>query len=157
MNNDVKWSRFIIPKKVEQINDYLFIDTQNYTCCSWLPICRTTNLEPSTKSHQTCFLFLLVQIQTQSLPLYFNSLKTGRLVNSAPLIRRHTRFCTRYKYFFTYIHTYNTISSFFNNKVHCMKDTITSRLAGLIQNSFVVLRRSSTRRAEEDQSDRVGV
>jgi len=26
-NNDVKWRRFIVPKKVEQINDYLFIDT----------------------------------------------------------------------------------------------------------------------------------
>jgi len=25
-NNGVKW-RFIVPKKVEQINDYLFIDT----------------------------------------------------------------------------------------------------------------------------------
>jgi len=23
----VKWRRFIVPKKVEQINDYLFIDT----------------------------------------------------------------------------------------------------------------------------------
>jgi len=27
MNNSVKWSRVIVPKKVEQINDYLFIDT----------------------------------------------------------------------------------------------------------------------------------
>jgi len=27
MNNSVKWSRFIVPKKVEQINDNLFIDT----------------------------------------------------------------------------------------------------------------------------------
>jgi len=27
MNNDVKWRRFIVPKKVEQINDHLFIDT----------------------------------------------------------------------------------------------------------------------------------
>jgi len=26
-NNDVKWRRFIVPKKVEQINDHLFIDT----------------------------------------------------------------------------------------------------------------------------------
>jgi len=26
-NNGVKWRRFIVPKKVEQINDYLFIDT----------------------------------------------------------------------------------------------------------------------------------
>jgi len=26
-NNDVKWRRFIVPKKVKQINDYLFIDT----------------------------------------------------------------------------------------------------------------------------------
>jgi len=26
-NNSVKWSRFIGPKKVEQINEYLFIDT----------------------------------------------------------------------------------------------------------------------------------
>jgi len=25
--NGVKWRRFIVPKKVEQINDYLFIDT----------------------------------------------------------------------------------------------------------------------------------
>jgi len=25
MNNGVKWTRFIVPKKVEQINDYLFI------------------------------------------------------------------------------------------------------------------------------------
>jgi len=24
-NNDVKWRRFIVPKKVEQINDHLFI------------------------------------------------------------------------------------------------------------------------------------
>jgi len=37
--------------------------SQNYTCFSWLPICRTTNLELSTKSHQTCSLFHLVQIQ----------------------------------------------------------------------------------------------
>jgi len=26
-NNVVKWRRFIAPKKVEQINDYLFVDT----------------------------------------------------------------------------------------------------------------------------------
>jgi len=26
-NNGVKWKRFIVPKKVEQINDHLFIDT----------------------------------------------------------------------------------------------------------------------------------
>jgi len=26
-NNGVKWRRFILPKKVEQFNDYLFIDT----------------------------------------------------------------------------------------------------------------------------------
>jgi len=26
-NNGVKWRRFIVPKKVEQINDNLFIDT----------------------------------------------------------------------------------------------------------------------------------
>jgi len=26
-NNGVKWARFIAPKKVEQINDDLFIDT----------------------------------------------------------------------------------------------------------------------------------
>jgi len=26
-NKDVKWRRFIVPKKVEQINDHLFIDT----------------------------------------------------------------------------------------------------------------------------------
>jgi len=26
-NNGVKWSTFIVPKKVEQIDDYLFIDT----------------------------------------------------------------------------------------------------------------------------------
>jgi len=26
-NNDVKWRRFILPKKVEQINEHLFIDT----------------------------------------------------------------------------------------------------------------------------------
>jgi len=26
-NNGVKWRRFIVPKKVEQINDYLFNDT----------------------------------------------------------------------------------------------------------------------------------
>jgi len=26
-NNGVKWKRFIVPKKVEQINDLLFIDT----------------------------------------------------------------------------------------------------------------------------------
>jgi len=25
--NGVKWRRFIVPKKVEQINDHLFIDT----------------------------------------------------------------------------------------------------------------------------------
>jgi len=28
--NGVKWRRFIVPKKVAQINDYLFIDT--YKC-----------------------------------------------------------------------------------------------------------------------------
>jgi len=28
-NNDVKRRRFIVPKKVEQINDHLFIDTYN--------------------------------------------------------------------------------------------------------------------------------
>jgi len=27
MNNGVKWRRSIVPKKVEQINDYLFIET----------------------------------------------------------------------------------------------------------------------------------
>jgi len=26
-NNGVKWRRFIVPKKVEQINDHLFVDT----------------------------------------------------------------------------------------------------------------------------------
>jgi len=26
-NNGVNWRKFIVPKKVEQINDYLFIDT----------------------------------------------------------------------------------------------------------------------------------
>jgi len=26
-NKGVKWRRFIVPKKVEQINDYLFINT----------------------------------------------------------------------------------------------------------------------------------
>jgi len=26
-NNGVKWRRFIVPKKVEQINGFLFIDT----------------------------------------------------------------------------------------------------------------------------------
>jgi len=26
-NNGVKWRRFIVPKKVEQIKDHLFIDT----------------------------------------------------------------------------------------------------------------------------------
>jgi len=26
-NNGVKWRRFIVPKKVEQINDHLIIDT----------------------------------------------------------------------------------------------------------------------------------
>jgi len=26
-NNGVKWRRFIVPEKVEQINDHLFIDT----------------------------------------------------------------------------------------------------------------------------------
>jgi len=29
-NNDVKWRRFIVPKKVEQINDHLFIDKKRY-------------------------------------------------------------------------------------------------------------------------------
>jgi len=28
-NNGVKWRRFIVPTKVEQINDYLFIDISN--------------------------------------------------------------------------------------------------------------------------------
>jgi len=27
MNNGMKWRRFIVPKKVEQIIDYLFINT----------------------------------------------------------------------------------------------------------------------------------
>jgi len=26
-NNGVNWRRFIVPKKVEQINDHLFVDT----------------------------------------------------------------------------------------------------------------------------------
>jgi len=26
-NNSARWRRFIVPKKVEQINDHLFIDT----------------------------------------------------------------------------------------------------------------------------------
>jgi len=26
-NNDVKWRRFIVPKKVDQINDHLITDT----------------------------------------------------------------------------------------------------------------------------------
>jgi len=26
-NEEVEWRRFIVPKKVEQINDHLFIDT----------------------------------------------------------------------------------------------------------------------------------
>jgi len=26
-NNDLKWRRFIVPKKVEQINEHIFIDT----------------------------------------------------------------------------------------------------------------------------------
>jgi len=26
-NNGVQWRRFIVPKKVEQMNDHLFIDT----------------------------------------------------------------------------------------------------------------------------------
>jgi len=26
-NNSVKWGRFVVPEKVEEINDYLFIDT----------------------------------------------------------------------------------------------------------------------------------
>jgi len=30
-NNGVKWSRFIVTKKVEQINDHLFIDTYQST------------------------------------------------------------------------------------------------------------------------------
>jgi len=29
-NNGVKWRRFIVPKKFEQINDHLFIDTCTY-------------------------------------------------------------------------------------------------------------------------------
>jgi len=29
-NNGVKWRRFIVPKKVEQINDKLFIDTYKW-------------------------------------------------------------------------------------------------------------------------------
>jgi len=28
-NNGVKWRRFAVPKKVEQINDYVFIDKSN--------------------------------------------------------------------------------------------------------------------------------
>jgi len=30
-NNSVKWRRFIVPKKAEQINDHLFIDTSQIT------------------------------------------------------------------------------------------------------------------------------
>jgi len=30
-NNGVKWRRFIVPKKVEQTNDHLFIDTYKYS------------------------------------------------------------------------------------------------------------------------------
>jgi len=30
-NNDVKWRRFVVPKKVEQINDHLFTYKSNNT------------------------------------------------------------------------------------------------------------------------------
>jgi len=39
----------------------------------------------STKWHQTCSLFLLVQIQIQNSPFYFNSSITGHQVNSPRL------------------------------------------------------------------------
>jgi len=29
-NKEVEWRRFIVPKKVEQINDHLFIDTYKW-------------------------------------------------------------------------------------------------------------------------------
>jgi len=35
MNNGVKWRRFIVPKKVEQINDHLFIDTLRSNKKNW--------------------------------------------------------------------------------------------------------------------------
>jgi len=36
MNNNVKWRRFIVPKKVEQINDHLFIDIHANFYIIWL-------------------------------------------------------------------------------------------------------------------------
>ena len=59
--------------------------SQNYPCFSWLPISRTTNLELSSKWHHTGSIFLLFQIQTQNLPLYFNSAITGCKANSTRL------------------------------------------------------------------------
>jgi len=42
MNNGVKWRRFIglVPNKVEQINDYLFIDTYKSNNIKITPNCR---------------------------------------------------------------------------------------------------------------------
>jgi len=34
-NNGVKWRRFIVPKEVEQINEYLFIDESNNMNDEW--------------------------------------------------------------------------------------------------------------------------
>jgi len=35
-NKSVKWRWFIVPTKVEQINDYLFIDTYKSNKINWL-------------------------------------------------------------------------------------------------------------------------
>jgi len=44
-NGGVKWRRFKVPKKVEQINDNLFIDinTDTYKKCKWCKLWVYTN------------------------------------------------------------------------------------------------------------------
>jgi len=49
-NKEVEWRRFIVPKKVEQINDHLFIDTYK---CLWMStkgtsLCQHASFELST-------------------------------------------------------------------------------------------------------------
>jgi len=63
-NNDVKWRRFIVPKKVKQINDHLFIDTY-----------KTLTFETKTKNKTKT-----VKILSRGFPSLGNNAKFKRLV-----------------------------------------------------------------------------
>jgi len=50
-NNRMKWWRFIVPKKVEQIDDYLFIDTYTQRDQSRRVTSRSFPVEFETGTH----------------------------------------------------------------------------------------------------------